>query len=437
MGPVRRNIILNGIANILQKTVNVANQLLLVPFFLSAWGAEYYGEWLTLCTIPSVLMFSDMGFGTSACNAFVLTYSGGEHQKAANIFKTGFYITTCCIILGIVMSFGTMVFAMATGLLDNSLISADDAVWALTFMMAGRLVGFYNQLFEAFFRSKHHAASATNYRTIEGLILIAVGITVLMTGHGIVAYALCTFIGSLVFNIGYALLAIHIIGDLPLGKFDRSEVKMICGKGLGYMASPLWQAIYFQGTTLVVRTILGAEAVAIFNTVRKVCRCVNQVFNIISSSIFPELQIAIGKNNMLLAKSILLKSMKITSVLGVSGFVLLSLVGQELYNWWTNGMFNIPLSIWIVFMFGILLNAIWWTAGCTFRAFNEPFRYAIYGLTSSCVAVFFTYIASCLWGMLGAVIGYSFFDVMMLVLVIPYVYSKFNKSKTIDTSLKS
>lgn len=44
MGTVRRNIILNGIANVGQKTVNVANLLLLVPFFLSAWGAEYYGE---------------------------------------------------------------------------------------------------------------------------------------------------------------------------------------------------------------------------------------------------------------------------------------------------------------------------------------------------------------------------------------------------------
>lgn len=420
MGVVRRNIMLNGIANIGQKTVNVANQLLLVPFFLSAWGAEYYGEWLTLCTIPSVLMFSDMGFGTSACNAFVLAYSGGEYQKAANIFKTGFYITTCCIVLGIALSFGTMVFAKATGLLDKSLISADDAVWALTFVMAGRLVGFYNQLFGAFFYSRHNAASATNYRTVEGFILIAVGITVLMAGYGIVAYALCTFIGSLVFNIGYALLAIHIIGYLPQGRFDSSEVKMICGKGLGYMASPLWQAIYFQGTTLVVRTVLGAEAVAIFNTVRKVCRCVNQMYSIVNGSIFPELQIAIGQKNVVLAKSIFWKSIKIVLVLSVVGVLLLSTIGPTIYNWWTKDLLLVPPSIWYIFMLGILFNAVWWTTECTFRAFNEPYRFAIYGIISSCVSVVITYFSSIIFGMTGAAIGYLAFDVLMAFLVPPY-----------------
>lgn len=428
MGTVRRNIILNGIANIGQKTVNVANQLLLVPFFLTAWGTEYYGEWLTLCTIPSVLMFSDMGFGTSACNAFVLSYSGGEYKKAANIFKTGFYITTCCIALGILLSFGTMLFAKSTGLLDKSLISADDAIWALTFMMAGRLVGFYNQLFEAFFRSRHRAASATNYRTVEGFILIAVGITVLMTGHGIVAYALCTFIGSLVFNIGYALLAIRIIGKLPTGRFDRSEVKMICGKGLGYMASPLWQAIYFQGTTLVVRTVLGAEAVAIFNTVRKVCRCVNQMYSIVNGSIFPELQIAIGQKNMVLARSIFWKSIKIVFVLSVVGVLLLSTIGPTIYNWWTKDMLLLPSSIWYIFMLGILFNAVWWTAGCTFRAFNEPYRFAIYGIVSSCISVAVTYVFSSAWGMNGAAIGYLMFDVLMALLVLPYAIKLMKKS---------
>ena len=75
---VRRNILSNGLANILSKTVRVAEQLLLVPFFLSAWGAAYYGEWLTLTIIPSVLAFAELGVGTSSCNAFVLSYSAGR-----------------------------------------------------------------------------------------------------------------------------------------------------------------------------------------------------------------------------------------------------------------------------------------------------------------------------------------------------------------------
>ena len=50
----KRNIFFNGIANLLSKTVRIAEQLVLVPFFLSSWGAGYYGEWLTLSIFPSI-----------------------------------------------------------------------------------------------------------------------------------------------------------------------------------------------------------------------------------------------------------------------------------------------------------------------------------------------------------------------------------------------
>lgn len=57
-----KGIISNGLANVVQKIVRIADQLLLVPFFLTHWGAAMYGEWLTLTIIPSVLAFSDLGF---------------------------------------------------------------------------------------------------------------------------------------------------------------------------------------------------------------------------------------------------------------------------------------------------------------------------------------------------------------------------------------
>lgn len=82
---VVRGIFNNGIANIAQKIVRILDQLLLVPFFLTAWGAEYYGEWLTLSIVPSVLAFSDLGFGSAVSNGFVLAYAAGNKQQAANL----------------------------------------------------------------------------------------------------------------------------------------------------------------------------------------------------------------------------------------------------------------------------------------------------------------------------------------------------------------
>lgn len=234
-------------------------------------------------------MFSDMGFGTSACNAFVLEWSAGRYQKAANIFKTGLFITTGCVLFGIFLSFAVMIIAKTSGMLGKSLIPAKDAIIALTFMMASQLFNFYNQLFEALFRSSHHAATSTNYRSVQELLNIAVSIIILKANFGIVIFALSSMVVSIVFNIGYAFLAMHSIGIIPKGHFVWSEVKAICWKGFGYLAFPLWQAIYFQGSIIIVRFILGASEVALFSTARKVCNCIKQVCGVVNGSVFPEL----------------------------------------------------------------------------------------------------------------------------------------------------
>ena len=88
-----KGIIGNGLAQITMKVIHALDQLLLIPFFLTAWGATYYGEWVTLSIIPSVLGFSDLGIGSAASNSFVLAYVSGKKQQAANLRKIGLVIS--------------------------------------------------------------------------------------------------------------------------------------------------------------------------------------------------------------------------------------------------------------------------------------------------------------------------------------------------------
>ena len=103
-----KGIIGNGLAQITLKVIRVLEQLLLIPFFLSAWGAAYYGEWITLSIIPTVLAFSNFGFGTAAGNSFVLAYTGGDKQKAANINKNGILVIFGSIVVGVVIIAATL-----------------------------------------------------------------------------------------------------------------------------------------------------------------------------------------------------------------------------------------------------------------------------------------------------------------------------------------
>ena len=131
---VKRNIFLNGIGQMGNRIVRILEQLLLVPFFLTEWGAAYYGEWLTITIIPSVLAFSDLGFGTAVSNNFVLSYSKGDKNETANIYKTGIVVITATVLIGVLLSVLIIIGAWKLKLLEKSLISPSAIIISLSFL---------------------------------------------------------------------------------------------------------------------------------------------------------------------------------------------------------------------------------------------------------------------------------------------------------------
>ena len=155
---IAKGIIGNGLAQITIKVVRVFDQLLLVPFFLVAWGPEYYGEWITLSIIPTILGFSDFGVGSAAGNSFVLAYAGGEQQKAANIKKSGLLVISLTILGGILLTIVALLIAKNTNVFDKTSIPVNEAIIAISLMMIGRFAYFYNYLTEGYFRGARKAA---------------------------------------------------------------------------------------------------------------------------------------------------------------------------------------------------------------------------------------------------------------------------------------
>ncbi|KAA6336319.1 hypothetical protein EZS27_015511 [termite gut metagenome] len=418
---IKKNILKNGIANTIQKVVRVLEQLLLVPFFISSWGAAYYGEWLTLTIIPTILAFSDLGFGSAAANSFVLKYASGNKSEAANISKTGFIIISFAIIGGVLVGCIGLIIITQLDLLKNSLISNADAVWALSFLTVARLLVFYNQLFGAYFRAARRAALGINLLTVNGILNITVGFYVLFMGYGIVAFALFQLVVSILFNIFYGWKAISILGlnKEYSGCFSKPEVKDITSKGFGYLMSPIWQAILFQGTTLIVRLTLGPTFVTVFNTVRTLSRSVNQMGNVVSGSIFPELQYEIGAGRIDKAQKIFIYSMRIVLLFSVLGVVFLAIFGLSIYNIWTRNELHPPIMMWNIFLIGILFNAVWWTGSVIFQAVNRPYYFAITAIISATVAIVCSWFLCLWWGLIGAAISCLIFEILMALYVLP------------------
>lgn len=415
-----KSIFLNGTANVVQKLVRILDQLLLVPFFLTQWGAEYYGEWLTLTIIPSILAFSDLGFGSAVSNSFVLAYASDDKKKAADIAKNGFYIILASVCLGVLMTIGVLAIGDYYNLFDKSHIDAHDAMLSVTFMMAARLLGFYSHMIEGFFRAVRKAHLSLFIGSGHNILNIVVGLIVLYSGYGVVGFSLAYLIISIVYMIIYSIIGYSFV-DLEHnhGKIQKSVLKDLGITGLGFMLSPIWQSVYFQGGTFVVRITLGAEAVAIFNTIRTACRSINQLFNIINGTILPDLQFEYGRGNMPLVHRLYKISVLISMIIGVFGTIVLMFFGLDLYELWTQSVLSVSKPVWYVFMMGILFNAIWWTSMVVYRMANRPYYFAIVSTITAAVSIGLSYILAIYMGLLGAVIGAVAFDIIMAVLILP------------------
>ena len=427
------NILKNGFATSLQKGLRVLEQLVLVPFFIKYWGAEYYGEWLTLSIIPSVIALSDLGFGTAAGNTFVLRYLNGDKRRAADMAISGFWTISFIFIFGILITISFILFINYFNFFNDSIIPKNEIIVAISLLMGTRMLVFFRQLFESFFRASQNASFGIQMGNIYMVFNILASFIVLFLGGKIISFSLVSIVIGLIFTPIIGLISVNMLkyNDWKNAKVNFSDIKDALKTGFGFMLNPLWQSIYFQGSTFVVRLVLGPSSVAVFNTVRTLSRSVNQVFTIVNSSVFPELQILIGKNDWSKVRQLFRISIITTFVFATFGMLFLFFFGLWFYEIWTNNELNPPILMWNIFVIGIGLNSLWWISGIVFRAINQPFKFAFSGLIASIISVISIYFFTKLWGLEGAALGAMLLDLLLVIYLVPLTF------KTIGQPLSS
>lgn len=418
---LKKNILKNGFATVINQGIKVAEQLLLVPFFITAWGAAYYGEWLTLTIIPSIIAFSDLGFGTAACNSFILNYAANQKQEAANVSKSGFISISIIIVLAMLFSGLFIIVLNYFDIFEQSLIPKYDAILAVIFLMFSRVLVFYHPLNIAYFIAARKTSISINLTGLYSGLNLIVGLVVLVYKGGIVLFALSNLIVSVLFTIFFTIISRRILSlskDYK-GVVLKSDIKAIFQKGFGFLLSPIWQAIFFQGTTFVVRIVLGPVAVTVFNTVRTLTRAVNQANSMVISSVLPELQFEMGAGNLEKARKIFRFGLSVISIIALSGVVFLYFGGPWFYELWTRKALNPPAMMWNVFIVGILFNALWWMSSDVLIAANKPYEFTIAGVVVALIAVVASYFLSMYFGLTGAAMGGLLLDLILFFYVLP------------------
>jgi O-antigen/teichoic acid export membrane protein len=418
---VKKSIFKNGIAAGLQKLIKVAEQLFLIPFFIKYWGAAYYGEWLTLTIIPSFLALSEFGFGSATANTFLIKYASGDKQGAADVSKTGVRIMTYLILGAILVSSGIIFILYKFNVFEKSLIPSSEAVLAVMILLISKIIGFYQQIFEAYFRAARKASISINFNSVISVANIIGGLVVLMYGGRVMEFAIVSLGVSVVVYPIYIMIAEQVLGlkKEVKGNYDATLVKSLVHTGFGYFLSPIWQAIYYQGSTFVIRIVLGPVAVTIFNTVRTLVRSSSQAFAMVITATYPDFQFELSSGNKAKAIKIFLGTLGANIVIAIVFMIGFGIFGEYFYNLWTQKALTVPLTVWLAFTASVLFYALWFTFSFIFEALNKPYTYTLASFVCAIIAVGISWVLCLQTGLVGAAIGNLCFDVFMCIYLLP------------------
>jgi O-antigen/teichoic acid export membrane protein len=188
-------------------------------------------------------------------------------------------------------------------------------------------------------------------------------------------------------------------------------------KGAAFQAFPLGNALLFQGNLLVIQTILGPVAVALFATARTLVRSINQFMEMINSIVWPELSILIGSNDLVKAARLHRIAVGCTFIISIVCVFILSIFGHSIYELWTRKAIPLPQHLLVMFLLPIIFNGLWFTSSVVHVSCNRHEGLAIRYLIGCILSIIACGILSYYLGVTGAALSTLTLDLIL----IPYV----------------
>ncbi len=381
---VGRRLIGGTIANFLDKLAVLAVQLVAIPLLSHHWGAEGYGTWLMLMTIPTFVAVSDFGLGTAAGVEITQRVARGDTAGALETFQSA-WMFVATIALAVVLLAATY----STFVLSGAIPGAADLAIAVLLVTLYAIAAVQMTALAIVYRATHKFAHAM---LISALVVFA---------EGIVLVAVVSLGGRLV-ELAASLLLVRALGctgtyavlrrlepwlRLGVGSARIGTVWRLAPHSTAALALTLASGFSLQGIVLVLGWTAGPSIAATFGAARFIARIPLQFSGLLVRASIPELTRAqadsdnemVARLTRLNVSSALAPTLPLVPILALLGpQLLLAMSGSELSaDWW---LFALLSS-------ATMLNAFWQAAASPMQAANKQARYAYLYLALSVVLV--------------------------------------------------
>ena len=401
MSTMAQRIVAGVGANAFGQIVTIAIQLASLPLFLKYWDLPKYGTWLMLSAIPAYLSMADVGMVTAASNKMTMAAGRADLFGANRTFQSALaFMTIACSTLVFTAVLFAIFFPLPKGY-------GTDECMALGALFLGVLCTLFGGLPEALFKATGRYALGNFLASLSRLGEwggAAYGLAAFGTFTAVASCALLARFISLVLVIALSCRDSRGI-EWGFAQASRSEVKSIVRPALSFMAFPLSNALIFQGLTLVVGVLLGASAVAIFNTYRTVARVATQATGIFSHALWSEFARLFGSGGANAVRTMYRRAAVLGLLMAIGLSTVLYLVGPYLLQTWTHGEVTFNPDLMLLMLGYAAVAGAWHVPRVLLMSTNEHGKLAICSLCISAATLSLSVFFAQEWHLEGAVVA--------------------------------
>lgn len=382
--PIRKNFLASGFGF----SVQLCNQILIVPFFLTLWGVEEYGDWILLTAIANIFGMTDAGLNSVTQNRFSIDYAQKKYETCRSLLTNNLLLI---FFVGILSLLGCITYLFfwniktGLGLHTVSEAIAQGVFLLMTLSVFIKMIG---TVLDSIYRATSQAYKAIligQINIILNLIAIISGIVIF---HSMI-YIAYMFVISDICIVLYKFIKIQsLFPYTPKWKYhDTKLFKELLFPSLAFMGYPISNIMIYQGFTILVNKFLGVEAMLGYNTIRTLTSFVRKIINIIQSSIWPEYSIAYGKNDINRMRNLHRKAFSIAFPLTIIITIFIMIFGKTIYEIWTNNKIAFDYSLAFSFCFLTIIRNLWDTSNVVMIATNKHVQFCSYLFSSSILAL--------------------------------------------------
>jgi O-antigen/teichoic acid export membrane protein len=329
--------------------VTLLFQFISVPLFISAWGMEYYGQWLAIFAIPMTLTILDFGFFNIIGNKISKNIIEYDYSKASNIINVVFRYIFFAFLM---FSFFVLFVYLISDYKDKFSLFFILMLYSFLVLLTNFIVNVFRANLE------FHVGSflSNTSRLIESIIVL-----------------ISLYFDANMFDVSVAYLSSRLVSVIGIWFYFNKKFTWYSFKiernytinindikdSINYAFLPIAFMLNNQGAIFVINSIFGSVQVAVFVTIRTYFRLLNQGVSALTNATWQEINYLYNVQKWMDLNRLMNKVILIVFVFSILIGIGLFIFINPVLDFWTHKEIISSVNINLLILMSVMFFSFW------------------------------------------------------------------------------